>query len=87
MGAFMAGQYRFAKVNRNIPIDYSDIESIYSSVIPMDLYHNNNVEGTDKSTAEFMQKIQSSAGLSTFTLNGLNWDARAENQTYVQYKQ
>ena len=40
----MIGLYRFSELNFNIPLNYSDMESIYSSVAPLDVYINEKVE-------------------------------------------
>ena len=43
---FALSFYRFAQVNLCIALDYTDMASIYSSVLPMKLYYNTQVEGT-----------------------------------------
>ena len=53
------------------PLDYSQIASIYQSVLPMDVYYNSIVGPpfSQESTQTFMDSISKAAGSGTFNLN------------------
>ena len=71
--------HRFAAINLYPPLDYSNLESIYSSVTPIDLYYNTMVEDTGESTSEFMTTIQNVAGPDTLNLVGQDWPKKNES--------
>ena len=71
--------------DQNVPLNYTDMNSIYASVEPLDTYYNINVESgpvTD-ATAWMTNVVQSSAG----ALNpiGETYPAKTADQNYTEY--
>ena len=67
---FAAGLAVFNLKNLNIPLNYSDMSSIYSTVTPMDLQYNSEyvtVSGDKESTETFVDSILTVAGSGTLT--------------------
>ena len=75
----MIGIYRFTEVNFNIQLNYSDMESIYSSVAPLGVYINEKVEDTGESTSDFTLIIQNSAGSGMMKFVGQDWPPKQED--------
>ena len=57
------------------PLNYSDMAQIYDSVLPMDIYYNSlvgppfSIIPKPKSTKEFMEALNTTAGNGTLTLH------------------
>ena len=79
-----SGLSLYALRNLNVPINYTDMSSIYSTVKPMDVYFMNQVEDGD-SAIDFMNQLSIAAGENTLELKGKDWTAKGDEQSYVDY--
>ena len=67
---FAAGLAVFNLKNLNVPLNYSDMASIYSTVTPMDLEYNSEYvtdSGDKESTEAFFDSLLTVAGSGTLT--------------------
>ena len=81
LGFVLAGALSlFTLRNLNVPVNYTDMASIYSTVEPLDVYFNNNVEsGIVTTSTDFMNSLSAAAGEGVLTLNGQDWQAKDES--------
>ena len=69
------------------PLDYTDMAGIYQSVLPMDVYYNEQVGPpfSSGSTQEFMSSLVSAAGQGTINLSPQTYPDKSDDQTWKEY--
>ena len=62
---FAMAYAKFQLIDVNDPLNYSDMAAIYSTVTPMALQYNQQIQGSTESTEAFIQATQAVAGQGT----------------------